>query len=216
MKRILILLALLVSVLSAQADRRALLMSKRTTAVPAIATDTFNRANANPLDSPMSDGVSTWISGPGALADVKINVNRIDATASTAGARVNAPAFAANQSATITLTGTIGNQGVGVRSASSTDADGYLAFVANSTSIEVYRAADTGTMGFTLLGTAFTVTTLVDGDTITLSANGTTLELFVNGVSQGTRTDSTYSTGQPWVYFSGTSRFIDTFSATDL
>ena len=92
----------------------------------------------------------------------------------------------------------------------------YQAYVVTTTRIDLYLIADTGSIGYTALGAQFTVSALSAGNTVTLTANGTTLELFVNGVSQGTRTDSTYSTGQPGCGSSDPGATLDGFTASDL
>lgn len=98
-----------------------------------------------------------------------------------------------------------------------TDGSCYMAYVNNATTITVYKIVDTGSLAFTALGAAYTVTALVDGNTITLTIVGTTLTLYVNDIAQGTtRTDSTYATGQPGFGGFQNNTWIDNYIAVDL
>jgi hypothetical protein len=187
---------------------------------PSSATDTFDRANSDPMSTSMSDGVSVWTSGPGALTDMKILSNQSTASSGSAGAIVSTPAsWSANHYSQIVVGATIPGCGVYVRMQSTTSGSGYLLYVASITKLQIFKATDTGTMGFTQLGADITVSTIVNGDTIKFSASGTTLEAFINGASQGTRTDSTYSTGSPGIFSqdggAGTG-LINSFTAADL
>lgn len=219
MNRILLILALLVAcVFTASADRRRLMMARNVvTASVVTATDTFNRADSAPMSTTMSDGVSTWTSGPGALNNCDIFGNEIRGSGGFSGARVLSPTFAANQYSQITA-GT-DNFAVGpyVRMASTTDADGYFAYPSSATSVTIYRCDDTGSVAFTALGADVTITALAAGETLGLGISGTTLTLYTNGVSTGaTRTDATYSTGQPGIYCGNNVRLWNAFSANDL
>lgn len=186
-------------------------------AASATATDTFNRANSSPMSTTMSDGTSTWTSGPGALNDCDIFGNEIRGSAGTSGARVLSPTFAANQYSYVTA-GT-DNLAVGpaVRLASTTDADGYFAYPSSATSVTFYRIDDTGSIALVALGANVTITALAAGETLGLGISGTTLTLYTNGVSTGaTRTDATYSTGQPGIYCGNNVRLWNAFGANDL
>jgi hypothetical protein len=190
----------------------------------ATATDTFNRTDADPLSSPMSDGVSTWTSGPGAFASVKIVSNEVmpSSDPSDSAARVNSPTFSGNHRSTITLSAgslSFSYVGAAVRIQGAADGSCYAVLVyGDATALRVLKFTDTGSLANAALGADFTVTSLVAGDTVGLSASGTstvTLTVYVNGVSQGTRTDSTspYTGGQPGFY---TYDFgVNAFSATD-
>lgn len=179
------------------------------------ATDTFDRANENPLASAMSDGVSTWTNGVGAFADVQISSNNCTGTASNSGAAVASPAFAANQRATITL-GSDNALGVCARLQSSSDGSGYAVLLANSTTVRLYRVTDTGSLAFTALGADITVSTVSAGNTLGIECSGTTITALVNGASVGSRTDATYATGQPGVWLSNSARLIRDFTALDI
>jgi hypothetical protein len=54
-----------------------------------------------------------------------------------------------------------------------------------------------------VISPSYTGLALQAGDIIKLQISGNTLELFINGVSQGTRTDSQFSSGVPgvWTFF---------------
>lgn len=186
----------------------------------ATATDTFNRADADPISVNMSDGSGTWDSGPGAANDVQISAN--EATGSTGATnigRVSSPTFSSNQESSVTIgdNGISSGMGAVVRIQSTSDASGYMLFADSTTSLTIYRIDDTGTIGFTALGASYTVSTLGVGDVLKITANGTTLAGFLNGSSIGTtRTDSTYSSGQPGIYTSSANPGIDDFTASDL
>lgn len=183
--------------------------------------DTFNRANDDPMTINASDGVGLWTSGPGTYNDCFIDSNALrGSTGSDNMARVVSPAFIANQSASVTLAGFGGllvGVGPAVRINSITDGDCYFAAAASTTSISIFKVVDDGaTIVDTAIGAAFTVAALQAGDRIALTISGTTLELFVNEVSQGTRTDATYSTGQPGIRMINNTGGADSFSAIDL
>lgn len=186
---------------------------------PASFADTFDRADADPMSTTSSSG-GTWTSGPGAMNDARILVNNLSTSGTTeGGCRVLAPTFAANQKATMTFIGTgsqLGGIGVMVRMQGASDSSGYLASCDGTTSVVLYRVDDTGTFAYTQLGAAFTVDAVAEGGTMTLEISGTTLTLRMNGISQGTRTDSTYATGQPGTYFYSNLGRIALYSASDL
>lgn len=176
----------------------------------ATATDTFNRTDANPISSPMSDGVSTWESGPGSLNDIQIVSNRARNTTSNSLARASAPTFAANQLATITLAGVAGT-GAAVRIDGS--GNGYVAYVASTTSVQLYRVTSGS---FIAIGAAITVTALSSGNTVGLGIVGTTLTLYRDAVLVDTRTEATYATGQPGVFSDAAGGTMESFIAIDL
>jgi len=184
--------------------------------VTVTVTDTFNRTDANPMSTAMSDGIGTWVSGPGALGDARIISNTLGVTSSARGANVSSPAFGANQIATVTFaTGSTG-YGPMVRCQSDGDVSGYLAYMGSSTIITIYRVTDTGTIASTAIGGGITVTAFVAGDTLGIGIEGTTITAYTNGVSTGTtRTDATYATGRPGVYFGSATSTIDAFTATE-
>lgn len=71
----------------------------------------------------------------------------------------------------------------------------------------------TGGTTYSLLQTTGNVT---NGDTIKLTVVGTTLETFIAGVSQGTVTDSSLSTGAPGIYGFSTVCRLDDFTADNI
>lgn len=180
----------------------------------ATATDTFNRANSDPMSTTMSDGVSTWTNGPGALGNPAIVSNAMNAPGTQRGAVVASPTFADDQTATITLTAQVG-VGVMLRMQSGL-ASGYLVYLSNSTTIQFYRIADSGSIGLTQLGSNVTISSVTSGDTIGAEITGTTITALRNGVSVGTRTDATYTSGQPGIYMGGSGVTLDAFTASDL
>lgn len=187
---------------------------------PLTATDTFNRADANPISNPMSDGIYSWTSGPGSMNDVQIQSNQAGGTTGNSyGAKVSdaSATFAGDQISTLTIgSGTVAQMGVLVRIASDTDADGYLCYLSSSTQLQIYRIDDTGTVGLTQLGANIAISAVAAGDTIGLGMVGDTLTAYRNGVSVATRTDSTYTAGNPGIYFGLASRFINEWTASEL
>ena len=102
-----------------------------------------------------------------------------------------------SQATVSTFAATNGQALVTTRMASDTDGDCYLWYAYDGwNAIRLYRADDTGTIAFTQLGANFTPTA-VAGDILRLESDGSTHTCKKNGVSQGTRTDATYATGQP-------------------
>lgn len=219
MKKLLtfVCLVTVVLTLTGASRRRGELMPKSSGSAPASATDTFNRADSAPMSTTMSDGTSTWTSGPGALNNCDIFSNEIRGSGGTSGARVLTPTFAANQYSVVTAGTDNFAVGPAVRLASTTDADGYFAYPSSATSVTIYRIDDTGSIALTALGANVTITALTAGETLGLGISGTTLTLYTNGISTGaTRTDSTYSTGQPGIYCGNNVRLWNAFSANDL
>lgn len=182
-------------------------------------TDNFTRANADPMSNPGSGG--TWTTGSTYLGTYRILSNKLagSAGATSKVARVATPAFSANQRATLTLAdiGIFG--GVMVRTQSASNTSGYFAQVRNdNTTIQLHKFDDDGAGGFgtfTKLGADFTVSAMNIGDTIGLGVVGTTLTVYVNGSSIGTRTDSTYSSGQPGAQMYGDFNQASSFTAVD-
>jgi hypothetical protein len=183
------------------------------------AIDDFNRANANPISSPGSDGAITWTSGPGDLGDVQISSNECTRSLGVAsGAIVTAPTFGANQMVTITLTASPVGSGIMCRMQGSSSGSGYLLYLQSTGTLQYYHRTEGGTLR--QIGSNLNMTAVGAGDTISLKVTGTgtiTLEAFRNGVSIDSRTDSTnpYNSGQPGIYF-GTGTSINSFSATNV
>lgn len=185
------------------------------TAVPATATDSFNRTDAAPMSTTMSDGFGTWTAGPGATGVLDILSNALRSPGTQRAAIVTSPTFAANQRAEVTLTFSV-TVGVVLRMQSASDASGYLIYLPNSTKLVVYKITDTGTIALTQLGADIAISAVTAGDTIGGEITGTTITVLRNGVSQGTRTDSTYATGQPGVYIGASAATVDAYEATDI
>lgn len=186
-------------------------------------TDNFDRADANPISNPASDGSGTWTSGPGSFNAIQIISNAACSASGDAAGSVNSPTFSADHTATITVDASSGITGIGplVRVASSVSGSCYLAYLSSDTSVQIYKGTDGGaSVSFSAIGSAFTITSVTASDTIGLKVSGsatTTLELFRNGVSQGTRTDSSspHTTGQPGFYSNGSTNRVRAFTATD-
>lgn len=178
------------------------------------AVDTFVRAGTNPLDSPMSDGVSTWDSdGVGATGGVQSLFSTVFAIGGGLGmGRVATPTFPADQFSEISIANFSAPVGAMVRIQSPSDSAGYIGLVNDTTTLKIFKRTDGGS--FTQLGANITVSTMIVGDLVRLSAVGTTLTIYVNGVSAATRTDSTYAAGQPGLFCQGGS--IGGFSSSSI
>lgn len=181
------------------------------------ATDSFNRANADPISNPMSDGVSTWQSGNStAVNDLQIQSNRAIPVSGLSVKRVGSPTFASDQEAVITMPSSPASAIIGpaVRIQGDTNASCYVAICDNGNTIIIYRLADTGSLGFTSLNSSGAVLTLLEGDLISITAEGTTITAYQNGVQRAQAIDATLSGGQPGVFSNGSP--IDAFSASNL
>lgn len=184
---------------------------------PNTFVDTFDRADANPMTTTASDGVGVWTDGPGSLDPCKILGNFLaTSTGDDSGCRVLSPGFRANQAAEMII-GNVLAVGLMVRVQSPTDCSGYLMAVDDPTHISFYKVEDTGTLNFTQLGATETVPAIGSLETVTFSIVGSTMYVYVNGASLGiTRTDSTFTSGQPGTYMFGFGGSIIGFSATEL
>lgn len=166
--------------------------------------DNFTRANANPMSTAASGG-GTWVSGPGALIDMQINANNLEGTGAFSGCAVaTADSAAAWTQADYTVTGTIGvisalNIGLYCR-LQSASGSGYLLYLDDALTLDLYKVTDTGTLAFASLGTR-TITAVIVGDTLGLKCAGGVFTIYKNGAAQGaTISDSTYATGVPGAY----------------
>lgn len=189
----------------------------------ATATDSFERTSANPMSLTMSDGTSTWVSGPSFPPDCQIVDNSdLTGTAGDSSARVATPAFNANQKATITFGTVPTGCGVIARMNSATDIDCYLVYTASTTILRIYKITDDGAgLNFVQQGADIAISAVGAGDTIGISTSGTTtttIKAFRNDVEVGSRDDSTspWLTGQPAVWLNTTSPRMEAFAAVDL
>ena len=138
--------------------------------------------------------------------------------------RVAAPSIGADQYAEIAISSVAGlgahDGGPCVRINSTTDGDCYLLDLDDGTpDVQLYRADDTGSLGFSAIGAAFGINPNA-GDVWKLEISGTTFTVYKGGVSQGTRSDSTLSTGQPGFFANCGATFtnyqFDNFNSGDL
>jgi len=188
-------------------------------------SDTFNRTDANPMSTTMSDSVGIWSSGAGSWNDLQITSNVINdpnsGDGTGAAAVVSSPTFADDQSASIVLGASVGGQVVIVRGNSTLDA-GYGAVVDSSTTIIITQlsgSSHTSVSGLSIISSL----SISAGDTITLTVTGSVsamLSVYQNGVLRGTYTDSStvVTSGQPGIAEAngGSNGPIDSFSATEL
>lgn len=184
-------------------------------------SDNFTRADANPMSDPVSGG--TWTTGSTYQGVCRILSNQLagNTGATTKVARVATPSFTANQRMTVTLANTGIYHGPMVRMQSSTDASGYTAYIdADNVTLKIYKFADDGTNSgagtYTQLGANITITAVTSGVTLGIEVSGTTITAYRNGVSVGTRTDSTYSSGQPGYQLYGASGALSASLAEDV
>jgi len=188
MKRTLyILLALLVASTASADD--FIYVKKKVAAGPPLSlpvTDNFNRTDANPLN-----GDWTKVTG---YYDLKIVSNAVIPITDSAWAGYHRPvseSWPNDQYAQLKIV----NDGMGWRGlfVRVNNDNNMYALHWDESSWYVKRVDATVE---TTLGSSgsWTVTTT---DTIKFSVVGTTLTVYKNGVSQGTRTDSTYSSGNP-------------------
>lgn len=183
----------------------------------ASAEDTFDRANATPMSTTMSDGVGTWQSGPGATDDVNISSNAASASSNKAGARVASPTFTGNHKAECYV-----GSGNGVfacaRIQSNTDFTCYAVKCHDSSNtLRVYKLTDTGSgITQTQLGADVTITAIGTNNTYGISVSGTTISVLRQGSVVATRTDSDLSGGQPGIFFDVSGRTTNRFTAADV
>ncbi len=192
----------------------------------ATATDTFNRADANPLTTTMSDGTSVWAAFPGDWLGMKTASNAAAHTNSTlstaAGLVVLTPNFYADQSVSITLGSVLDLQMLFLRGNSTLTA-GYAVEIDSATTIITYElGASAATAGITSPSQIKTGLSLVAGDVITATATGgstTVINIYVNSILVDTYTDSTdaVTSGQPGIgVLQGGIGNLNEFFATDL
>ena len=194
--------------------------------IGAVATDTFVRANANPMTTNCSDGVSIWFPGPGTWTNPQINNNNciVGTGGGDCGAMILSPIFSADQISTFTRVSTAEYQGPLVRVQSSTTGSCYAAYtLGSSVNVNISKVTDNEiALTFVPLGaTPIVINEIFTGDTIGLSATGTspvTLTLYHNGVMVTTRTDSNspWTTGQPGMILDGGGARLSKFTANDL
>lgn len=174
-------------------------------------TDTLSRADSSPMSTTASGG-GTWTNHPGAMSNMQI----LSAGAQGTGVHSGALATKDNTGATwttndYTVKATGANSGTSqqwallFRMQTGANANGYAAYLDDTTHISIYRIADTGTLAFTLVGSTYAITALNGTtDEVEVKAAGTVFTLFINGVQQtsggSTRTDATYGSGVPGLY----------------
>lgn len=210
MKRWLLALLALCGVASAA----VVINSYRFAAVGATFTDTFIRADADPMSTTASGG-GTWTSGPGTFQDCKILSNELrgaGALGTENGARVLTPSFSGDHSATVLSATPHTSVGPMTRVQGTGDASGYVGLVVDATHVEIYKVTDTGTIAYALLANFIVADSSLE---MTLASIGTTHELFLNGVSAGSVVDATWSGGQPGIYLYGFGPIAGLYSATD-
>ncbi len=175
------------------------------------ASDNFTRANENPIVGIVG---CLWTNGITGYNSMELNSNIARSTvAAIGGAIVTTPDFTAypNHSATVTL-GT-NNQSPGCFVRMTVSGNGYRLNYNSGSSVRISLI----TAGVaSAIGADFGVSAPANGVTLKLEVNGTTLTAYRNGVSLGSRTDSTYSSGSPGMMTGGTTPTLTAFSCTSL
>ncbi len=174
----------------------------------ATVTDTFNRANENPL------GNGVWTTATG-LNPMQILSNAAIRTVETAHnlSYYTGATFSDNQYSQITIAGspTLGWLGSVVRWSGNT---GYQNVVDGNTSTGYFYKWVSGTQ--TQIGTAYSIAITV-GSVVRLEAAGTTFTVKLNGAPVATFTDNAVSSGRPGIYqWTSTNATIDSFEGGDL
>jgi hypothetical protein len=83
---------------------------------------------------------------------------------------------------------------------SGANGSGYvLTYRPNEGVLRLYKCADTGSLGFTPVGSDIAIT-ITSQDTVRLSSTGSSHAVYFNGVLKATISDSTYTGGQPGGY----------------
>lgn len=185
----------------------------------ATLTDDFNRADAANLGAGWTGDTSV-----DALPAIASNKAEGRGSGGNVTSDVRTETFDNDQSASAVVAGDLADAcwvGLFVR-ATATRNGGYLVIYYNTGAhvhvMILFKRTGGGT--FVQLGATYTLpgNILAAGDVIKLSAVGTTLDVFINGVSQGTRTDSLFTSGVPGIAFAGNGVNVnlDNFVATGL
>jgi hypothetical protein len=168
------------------------------------ATDNFNRDNENPLA-----GNWTTIAN---MTNMALYLNKVYPTGyadAETGVRWNADAFNDNQySQAKLIDAKASNQwSQKVTARTSASAKTFYDFGSDDGANFLFQKCVAG--DWTQLGAAVSLAPQTN-DVIKITASGTTIEGFVNGVSQGTRVDSSISSGSAgFIIYYGTSSFDD-------
>lgn len=179
-----------------------------------LASDGFNRTNANPIGSPWTTITST------SAYQITSNAAAPTATASDCGSRWTGPTFPNDQwvQGRITMAGTNTGAGPGLVARCASAAETLYMIVANHNgtgSCTLYKAVS-GT--FTMPWGGNRTVVWADGDLWRLEVRGTTLRVLVNGTPVGADvTDSGVTSGNPGIFSSSTitSGSIDEWCAGD-
>jgi hypothetical protein len=166
-------------------------------------SDNFTRADSNPMSATSSSG-GTWDVGPDNFNDIQILGNLPFGTTQPSGAIVASPSFNPDQSASFTVTGlVIAGTGILLRM-DATAMGGYMLYLSGTLALpqlQFYDVIYVGSYSSSIISIGYEPSPLIVGDVITFEIVGTTLTAKVNGVTVGSITDSTYSSGQPGLFF---------------
>lgn len=176
-----------------------------------IFTDDFQRANETPLSKAGAWTQPVWPT----LGAVNLTSNIALGTAALESIAIPAaPAFGVNQRSKIVWQGGQFTR-VWLRVSAT---GGYMLTSDSASSAEIYAVANNGSsLGYTQLGATITFNrNLVTGDILELEVNGTTLNAYFNGQLFATRTDSTYTAGQPGLGSFGATAISSSYQATSL
>ena len=170
-----------------------------------LASDSFNRADANPLDG-------SWTNGPGALVNMKLASNAVTAaTGSTdSGAFSTHVLWPDDQYSEITV-GSAGTGDGGPMTRVDANGNGYMAN-ANGGSITLFLITGNGTNFGNLTSAAGSVT---GTDVFRLESEGTTHRIKKNGSTVLTHTDATFGSGSAGMFNFDGSMTFDSWAGGD-
>lgn len=171
-------------------------------------SDNFNRADENPL------GNGVWTTGTG-MSSLQIVSNKVTAVSNTTHSLeyYTGATFASNQySQATSLNGPSAVfSGLAIRWSGNS---GYFVQIdmTSGTNTSYFQRWDSGSQ--TTVG-SFSYA-YAQNDVWKLEASGNTITFYVNGVSKGSITDSTYSSGSPGIWFYHNVIYLDDWSGGDL
>ncbi len=161
--------------------------------------DSFDRSNGSLEGSTFSDTLGTWATVEGTWSVVTSNIAECTSY-SDCGIFDSAMADATDQAVEVVVNGVANGGGVIFRHNGATTASAATYYVAFTIGGQLRVSRYNGGGSFTNIALAGDIGSIADGQTLRAVIVGSGIELFANGVSQGTCTDSTYSTGKAGLY----------------
>jgi pectate lyase len=180
----------------------------------ATATDTFDRADSNPLSNPASDGISTWATGEGVAGNISIVGNVAKRGSGTlAVARITSPVFAADQVSEVVAGATSLGSSPAVRIQAGSASCYYLRAI-NAATLRIYKATDTGSLSEVDIASVGGLV-MGAGSVFKLEALTNTIRGYLDGAVVLSVSDSSWPTGQPGVACRNSSSECDSFQGDD-